>query len=117
MLVVGVVVFMLVHLTPGDPAAVLLGDQSTPEQVEQLREQMGLNDPLPVQFVSWFGDALRLDFGSSYFNDQSVIEALNQRKEPTILLTTYALLIEIMIGVPAGVIAAVKKELVRRPWR
>ncbi len=110
MLVVGVVVFMLVHLTPGDPAAVMLGDQSTPEQVEQLREQMGLNDPLPVQFVSWFSDALRLDFGSSYFNDQSVIEALNQRKEPTILLTTYALLIEVMIGIPAGVIAAVKKN-------
>ena len=51
MLVVGVVVFMLVHLTPGDPAAVLAGDQSTPEQIDQLREQMGLNDPLPVQFV------------------------------------------------------------------
>ena len=60
---------------------------------------------------------LRLDFGTSYFNDQSVLEALNQRKEPTILLTTYALLLQIPIGVPAGVIAAVKKELFCRPVR
>ena len=109
-IIVGVVVFMLVHSVPGDPAAVRLGDQSTPDQVEQARESMGLNDPLLVQFGSWFGDALRLDFGSSFFNDQTVIEALSQRKEPTILLTLYALLIEISIGVPLGIIAAVKRD-------
>lgn len=110
MVVVGVVVFMLVHLVPGDPAAVRLGDQSTPDQIQAAREQMGLNDPILVQFANWFTDALRLDFGQSYFNDQTVIESLSQRKEPTILLTTYALFFEVIIGIPAGVIAAVKRN-------
>ena len=55
LLVVGVVVFALVHLTPGDPAAVILGDRATPEEIDRLREQLGLNDPMPVQFVHWFG--------------------------------------------------------------
>ncbi len=60
-LIVGIVVFMLIHITPGDPAAVMLGDRATVDQVNQLREAMGLNDPLAVQFAHWFGNALRLD--------------------------------------------------------
>ena len=59
-LVVGIVVFALVHLTPGDPAAVILGDSATPEAIANLREQLGLNDPLPVQFLHWFGYVLTL---------------------------------------------------------
>jgi peptide/nickel transport system permease protein len=110
MLIVGLVVFLLVHFTPGDPAAVMLGDRATPEQVEALREALGLNEPLMVQFVEWFSDALRLDFGDSLFLGMPVTEALRQRAQPTALLTTYALLIEILIGVPAGVIAAVKRN-------
>ncbi len=110
MLVVGVVVFMLVHLVPGNPAAVLVGDNATAEQIEAAQEKMGLNDPIVVQFVRWFSDALRLDFGNSYFSDQSVTETLSQRKEPTLFLTTYALFIEVMIGIPIGVIAAVKRN-------
>ena len=110
MLIVGFIVFLLVHFTPGDPAAVILGDGATPEQVEALREALGLNDPLMVQFVDWFSDAIRLDFGDSLFLDMPVTEALRQRAQPTALLTTYALLFEILIGVPAGVIAAVKRN-------
>ncbi len=110
MLIVGVVVFLLVHITPGDPAAVILGDRATVEQIEQLRETMGLNAPLAEQFVRWFGNALRLDFGDSLFLDMSVTAALRERAQPTILLTTYALFFEILIGVPAGVIAAVKRN-------
>jgi peptide/nickel transport system permease protein len=112
MLIVGVVVFMLVHLTPGDPAAVILGQNATGEQIEALRERLGLNDPLLVQFFQWFGDALRLDFGESLFLGMPVTEALAQRAQPTLLLTTYALMIEILIGVPAGVIAAMKRNSV-----
>src|SRR4029450_3033584 len=108
MLIVGIVVFMLVHLTPGDPAAVMLGQNATGEQIEQLRDLLGLNDPFLVQFMRWFGDALRLDFGESIFLGMPVTEALFDRAQPTLLLTTYALLIEILIGVPAGVIAAVR---------
>lgn len=110
MLIVGIVVFMLVHLTPGDPAAVILGQNATGEQIQALRERLGLNDPLLVQFFRWFGDAIRLDFGDSLFLAMPVTEALAQRAQPTALLTTYALVIEILIGVPAGVIAAVKRN-------
>jgi peptide/nickel transport system permease protein len=108
LLVVGVVVFGLVHLTPGDPAAVILGDRATPEDIARLRDQLGLNDPLPAQFVHWFGKALRLDFGESIFLGEPVTQALLDRAEPTALLTLYALLIQVLIGIPAGVLAAVR---------
>ena len=107
-LIVGLVVFTLVHLTPGDPAAVILGDQATPEQVDELREKLGLNDPLPVQFFNWFTGVLRLDFGDSIFLGMPVTEALRDRVEPTGLLTLYALIVQLVIGVPLGVIAALK---------
>lgn len=107
-LVVGIIVFTLVHLTPGDPAAVILGDSATPESLENLREQLGLNDPLPIQFLNWFGGVLTLDFGESIFIGDPVTEALLDRVQPTVLLTIYALLIQISIGVPAGVISAVR---------
>lgn len=107
-LVVGIVVFALVHLTPGDPAAVILGDSATPESLENLREQLGLNDPLPVQFLNWFGGVLRFDFGDSIFIGDPVTHALLDRVQPTVLLTIYALTIQILIGVPAGVISAVR---------
>jgi peptide/nickel transport system permease protein len=107
-LIVGLVVFTLVHLTPGDPAAIILGDQATPEDVEELRDQLGLNDPLPLQFVNWFGGVLRLDFGDSIFLGMPVTEALLDRVQPTGLLTLYALMVQLSIGVPLGVISALK---------
>ena len=108
LIVVGVVVFGLVHLTPGDPAAVILGDRATPEDIARLRDQLGLNDPLPVQFVHWFGNVLRLDFGESIFLGEPVTQALLNRVQPTLLLTLYALSIQVLIGIPAGVLAAVR---------
>src|ERR671910_545363 len=108
LIVVGVVVFGLVHLTPGDPAAVILGDRATPEDIARLREQLGLNDPLPVQFVRWFSNVLRLDFGESIFLGEPVTQALLNRVQPTVLLTLYALSIQVLIGIPAGVFAAVR---------
>ncbi len=107
-LIVGIVVFALVHLTPGDPAAVILGDRATAEDIERLRDQLGLNDPLPIQFVRWIGGAVRLDFGDSIFLGESVTSALAGRLQPTLLLTLYALLIQLGIGIPAGVLAAVR---------
>jgi peptide/nickel transport system permease protein len=108
LLVVGVVVFTLMHLTPGDPASVMLGRDATPEQKEALRERLGLNEPVPVQFVTWFGHALRLDFGDSLFLGKPVTEALLDRAEPTGLLALYALTLSLVIAIPAGVIAAVR---------
>lgn len=110
LLIVGIVVFALVHLTPGDPAVVILGPDANPEQIEALRDQLGLNDPLHIQFLHWFSGVLRLDFGNSLFFDMSVTEALLQRAQPTILLTLYALVIQLSIGIPAGVIAAVRSN-------
>jgi peptide/nickel transport system permease protein len=110
LIVVGVVVFTLVHLTPGDPAAVILGQGATSEQIEALRDQLGLNEPLLVQFGKWIAGVVRLDFGDSLFLGMPVTEALMQRAQPTLLLTLYALLIQIFIGVPAGVIAAIRRN-------
>jgi peptide/nickel transport system permease protein len=87
---------------------VILGDRATPEDIARLREQLGLNDPLPVQFVRWFSDVLRLDFGESIFLGEPVTQALLNRMQPTVLLTLYALTIQVLIGIPAGVFAAVR---------
>jgi peptide/nickel transport system permease protein len=108
LLIVGTIVFVLIHVTPGDPAAVMLGPDATPEQIDSLRDRLGLNDPLYEQYVNWFSGAVRLDFGESIFLSQPVTEALLDRAQPTLLLTFYALTIQILIGVPFGVISAVK---------
>ena len=83
LVIVGVIVFTLIHLTPGDPASVMLGRDATLEQKEALRERLGLNEPVPVQLSTWFGNALRLDFGESLFIGKPVTEALLDRVQPT----------------------------------
>jgi peptide/nickel transport system permease protein len=108
LLIVGTVVFTLVHLTPGDPAAVILGPDATGEDVEELRDRLGLNDPLYEQYVRWLGGVVRLDFGESLFIGEPVTQALIDRAQPTLTLTFYALVLEIIIGIPAGVLAAVR---------
>ncbi len=108
LVIVGIIVFTLIHLTPGDPASAMLGREATTEQKEALREQLGLNEPFHLQFINWFLDALRLDFGESLFIGKPVTEALLDRVEPTGLLTLYSLTLSILIAIPAGVIAAVK---------
>lgn len=110
LLVVGIVVFTLIHLTPGDPAAVALGAEASQEEIEALRERLGLNRPLPVQFIVWFTDVLRFDLGESIFLDMAVTQALMDRAQPTVLLTLYSLIIAIVIGIPSGVIAALKEK-------
>ncbi|MBW3631407.1 MAG: ABC transporter permease [Chloroflexi bacterium] len=108
LLIVGMVVFTLMHLTPGDPASVMLGREATQEQKDALRERLGLDEPIPVQFINWFGSALRLDFGDSLFIGKPVTQALLDRAEPTGLLALYSLTFAIVIAIPAGVIAAVR---------
>ncbi|MDP9369333.1 MAG: ABC transporter permease [Chloroflexota bacterium] len=108
LIIVGIIVFTLIHLTPGDPASAMLGREATTEQKEALREQLGLNEPFHLQFINWFVDALQLDFGESLFIGKPVTEALVDRVEPTGLLTLYSLTLSILIAIPAGVIAAVK---------
>jgi peptide/nickel transport system permease protein len=108
LIIVALIVFGLVHLTPGDPASMMLGRDATIEQKEALREQLGLNKPVWEQFVDWTSGALRFDFGDSLFIGKPVTEAIFERAQPTILLTVYSMIIAIVIAIPAGVIAAVR---------
>ncbi len=108
LMIVGVIVFTLIHLTPGDPASVMLGRDATIEQKVALREQLGLNEPFHIQLVEWFGNALRLDFGESLFIGKPVTEALLDRFQPTTLLALYSLTLSVMIAIPAGVLAATR---------
>lgn len=110
LLVVGILVFSLVHLAPGDPASVMLGSDATNEDILALRRELGLEDPFYVQFARWFGDILRLDLGDSFFLERPVSEALLDRAQPTVLLTVYSLTLAILIGVPAGIISAIKRN-------
>lgn len=105
---VAVFVFLMLRLTPGDPAAVLAGDNGTPEQIEQIREVLGLNEPLLVQLGIWVGNILQGDFGQSYFFKKDVSELILLRVEPTLALATTTLILTIVVAVPFGVVAAYK---------
>lgn len=106
MLLVATGVFLLLKLTPGDPVGVMLGPDATEERREALRDELGLNDPLPVQYVRWLADAVRGDLGDSLFLDEPVLSALADRAQPTLLLTLLSSLIALSIGLPLGIVAA-----------
>jgi peptide/nickel transport system permease protein len=101
-----IVLFAFVHLLPGDPAAALLGQHATPELTAQIREQLGLNKPLYVQYVEYLGRLLSGDLGQSVINNRPVIEELGNRFPGTIELTSGALLFAIGLGIPLGRLAA-----------
>ena len=109
MAVVLTVVFLLIHLIPGDPVGVMLGPDATPDQIEATRRALGLDRPLPAQLLQFYGRVLRGDLGRSYFLDRPVTVALLERAEPTLVLTLSALLVAIVIGVPSGVVAAARR--------
>jgi len=106
MLVVATVAFVLIHLAPGDPASVIAGPYAAPDDIAKLRHQLGLDQPLPVQLLRWYGRLLTGDLGDSIFLRRPVLEAIAERLEPTLLLTTFATLIAVLIGVPIGVVSA-----------
>jgi peptide/nickel transport system permease protein len=106
MLVVATVAFVLIHLAPGDPASVIAGPYAAADDVAKLRRQLGLDESLPVQLVRWYGRLLRGDLGDSIFLRRPVTEAIADRLEPTLLLTTWSTLIAVLIGVPAGIVSA-----------
>jgi peptide/nickel transport system permease protein len=105
-LVVAVVVFGLLYLTPGDPALVLAGDQATPAEVEHVRIALGLNQPPYVRFAGWLMNILRGDLGESIFTRQPVAVMIAQRLEPTLSLLAFGMTLSIAVGVPLGVMAA-----------
>jgi peptide/nickel transport system permease protein len=105
MFIVVTVVFLLIHLIPGDPVSVILGPDATPAQMDATRTQLGLDRPLHEQLLAFYARVLQGDLGRSYFLNRPVTQALWERAEPTALLTLSALLVAIFIGVPAGLIA------------
>jgi len=105
---VGLITFALLRVTPGDPAAVLAGEHATPENVERIRQQLGLDRPLHVQLWRWFGRLLQGDLGDSLFTGYKVTTLIRQRLEPTLSLAVLAEIIAIALALPMGILAAWK---------
>ena len=106
--VVALFVFLLLRLTPGDPAAILAGDNATPEQLERIRVSLGLNQPIYIQFFTWIDKLLHGDLGVSLISNVPVLKMIGQRIEPSISIALSTIILSILIAVPLGVVAAWK---------
>ena len=106
MLVVAVFIFLMLRLTPSDPAAIIAGDNANADQVAQIRAQLGLDRPMIEQFVIWSGKVLTGDFGESFFFKKTVAQLIGERIEPTLSLAFFTILIAVLVAVPLGVLAA-----------
>lgn len=109
LLIVSIIVFLLIHLIPGDPAAVILGPEATPAEVEKLREELGLSLPIYVQFFNWFANLLQGDLGDSIFMNKPVLQAFLEHLGPTLSLALLAQGISVIVAIPIGVIAAKRR--------
>jgi len=107
---VSLVVFSLVHVLPGDPAVLFLGDEATPETLAKFRTRLCFDRPLVTRFVEWLGGALRGDLGRSLRTNQPVTEAILQRLPVTLELLGAALAVSLAIAIPAGIVSAVKRN-------
>ncbi len=106
LLIVAVLVFLMLRLTPGDPAAVLAGDAASTEQIAQIRETLGLDKSIPTQFAIWARNLVSGDLGQSYYYKLPVTKLIAQRLEPTLSLAVITITIAVLVAVPLGVIAA-----------
>ena len=109
MFLVATIVFVILRATPGDPAAVMLGPEATPEDIASLRERLGLDRPLVVQYGYFLGQLMRGDLWKSIFLNQSVGSALLERAEPTFFLTLFSILIASAIALPIGIYSAYRR--------
>jgi peptide/nickel transport system permease protein len=107
---VAVIVFLIVHLIPGDPAQTMLGERASDEALAKLREDMGLNDPLPVQFWRYIKDLLRGDLGRSIMSNNPVSDELSQRFPATLELSFFAIFFAVFVGIPAGIFASINQN-------
>lgn len=105
---ISIFVFLLMHITPGDPALLMLGEHAPRAQLEALREEMGLNDPLPVQYLNWLKKAVRLDFGRSLRSKKLVTGEIVDRLPATGQLALAAVAFSVLVGVPVGILSATK---------
>lgn len=108
-LIVLTIAFFIVRLAPGDPAALMLGPDATPEQAEELRSQLGLDQPIIIQYASFIVSAVKGDLGQSIFFNQPVTQVLKSRAEPTVFLSLFSLIIALVVAVPIGIYAAYRR--------
>ncbi|WP_456632282.1 ABC transporter permease [Bradyrhizobium sp. URHC0002] len=106
LLIVAVFIFLMLRLTPSDPAAIIAGDNANAEQVAQIRSQLGLDKPMMQQFFIWSGRVLTGDFGESFFFKKTVAALIGERIEPTLSLAALTMVLAVLIAVPLGVLAA-----------
>jgi peptide/nickel transport system permease protein len=106
--VIAIFVFLLLHLAPGDPAAIIAGNTAMPEDIARIRVKLGLEDPIYVQFVRWMGQLLRGDLGMSIYSDMPVTTLIAQRMEGTLCLAGASITIAVFLAVPMGILAAWK---------
>jgi len=110
LLILSLGVFLMLHLTPGDPVQIMLGQDADPQSIAALRAELGLDQPLPVQYARWLGNVLRGDLGHSIRTHQPVSEAIVSRLPVTLELSLVSLVISLAIGLPAGVLAASRRN-------
>jgi peptide/nickel transport system permease protein len=103
-----ILIFLFVHLIPGDPAAILLGDQATPEDIAALTKELGLDRPLYIQYMFWLGNVLSGDFGNSIFFGTSVLAVIADGAETSLLLAITTMVWIILLGIPIGILSATK---------
>jgi peptide/nickel transport system permease protein len=110
LVILSIGVFLMLHLTPGDPVQIMLGQDASPSAIAALRAELGLDQPLPIQYVRWMGNVMRGDLGRSIRTNQPVTEAIVSRLPVTIELSLWSLLLSLVIGLPAGVVAATRRN-------
>jgi peptide/nickel transport system permease protein len=113
LILVALLAFLLIHIVPGDPAMIMLGNDASPAQLEALRGQLGLDRSLPAQFALWLGQALHGNLGESFFLGRPVTQALLERLPATLQLAVLSFVFSLIIGIPAGLLAAVRQNT----WR
>lgn len=104
--IITILVFLMLRLTPGDPAVAIAGDDATASNLAEIRQRLGLTDSILVQFLRWFGNLLHGDLGESFFFKRSVASLIAQRIEPTLALAACTILLSVLVAVPLGVLAA-----------
>jgi peptide/nickel transport system permease protein len=109
MLIVAIFVFLMLRLTPSDPAAIIAGDNANAEQVAEIRRRLGLDQPILTQFMIWTGKIVQGDFGESFFFKKQVAELIADRVEPTLSLAALTIVLAVLIAVPLGVFGAYKQ--------
>ncbi|MCC8102759.1 MAG: ABC transporter permease [Clostridiales bacterium] len=107
--IVSIIAFSLTHLAPGSPASTILGENATQEEIDALEEEMGLNLPLPVQYINWLVDVFHGDLGTSVVGSKPVTEMIASYFAPTISLTIFSTIISILLALPLGMLAARKR--------